>query len=68
MASAEKDGKELELDLPLFFYNPPIKVGNGTFIKKTDELTKKETDVENTVEDLPETLKEIVGQCIKAQE
>ena len=67
--SAEKDGKKLVVDNPLWFKNPPIKVPTGKFHRRVADfgLGNEEMDIENTVVDVNEALKEILTQVVELQ-
>jgi hypothetical protein len=60
-ATATKDGKDLFIDNPLIFINPPLKVPDGT-VHVVDGR-----EVDNFVYDPKTALKEIVYQVITAQ-
>lgn len=49
----------------LYFVNPPIKVPDGTYRKEVDPETKEEHDLENTIENPAEALKQIVADTLR---
>ena len=61
---AWKDGRELWVNNPLYFKNPPIMVPDGTYHKIIDEKGK-EQDVMNLVEDPLEALKQIIADTVR---
>ncbi len=65
MVSAQKNGKEIKLDLPFYYQNPPILVSIGT--KRTAVEYGEEVELNNYREDIPEALRRIVGETVKLQ-
>lgn len=63
---AKKDGKLIDIDGHLRYFNPPLKVGNGTFVKKEDEFGN-EYDEENMEYNPKEAIKQCIIQTIKGQ-
>ena len=64
--SAKRDGKELRVNNPYLFYNPPLKVPDGT---KKIEILKDGTEilVDNFEVNPKKALEEIIIQTIKSQ-
>ena len=61
---AKKDGKDIVLDNPFKYLNPPIMVHDGTFTKRKNSKGE-DIDFPNYREDAKEALKQIVLQSIK---
>ena len=64
IAKAWMDGKEVFVDNPLYYMNPPIMVPDGTFETKIDEFGR-EMQVANFVENPEEALRQIVLETLK---
>ena len=64
--SAKRDGKELRVNNPYLFYNPPIKVADGT---KRTEILEDGTEilVDNFEVNPKKALEEIIIQTLKSQ-
>ena len=68
IADAKWNGKDLPVDNPLHFQNPPIEVPNGTITERIIDLPngKKITVQEaNVIEDLDEAIKQMVVEAIR---
>lgn len=63
---AVKNGKNLFVDNPLIFINPPIKVPDGTYHIEQN-LEGNDIEVDNFKEDPAEALKEVIYQVVKTQ-
>lgn len=64
IVSATKNGKELNVDNPLIFKNPPIMIHDGTFHVKKDSLGN-DVEIMNYEENVEEALKEIITDTIR---
>ncbi len=62
---AWKNGKELFIDNPLIYQNPPIMVPDGTYHKVINPMTGVEEEKSNFVEDLEQALKEIIVDTVR---
>ena len=65
IAEAERDGVPLKVDNPLWYVNPPTKVGCGDY--RRELRNDEEIDVENFCFDPASALEEIVTQTIISQ-
>ena len=64
MARAWMDGTEFIVDNPLYYFNPPIMIPDGTTQVKLD-WRGREIMVPNYIEDADEALRRIVMETIK---
>lgn len=63
---ASKGGKELPVDNPYFFANPPVLVHDGTFEETTDPVTGRSVRVPNLKEDPEAAFEEAVASAALA--
>lgn len=57
---AKQNGEILNIDNHLRYFNPPVKIPNGTYHRELDETTKEELDISN----FEYNPKEAIKQCI----
>ena len=62
VVEAEKDGKKIEVNNPLYYKNPPLKVPNGKKIKV--EYEGMEHEIDEFEENHEKALKEIIYQTV----
>ena len=60
-----RDEKEIFVDNPLYYVNPPICVFDGTFEKKIEIETGREKQIANCVENPEEALRQIIVETIR---
>ena len=63
VVGARKDGDKIEVDNPLYYVNPPLKVATGKKRKVKDRFDN-EIEVNEFREDHKEALKEIIYQTV----
>ena len=61
---ASKDGRELFVDNPLLYKNPPTRVPNGSF-RIGKDFKNRDINIPNFVENPEKALKEIIIQTVE---